>query len=309
MSVTVLLACYNGERYLPDMLDSLRKQDLADFRVLLQDDGSTDGTPALLEETEKDGRFLPAGEWGKHLGAVGNFWSLLRQDDGDYTALADQDDFWHPDRLSFCLQAMRQAEEKYGADTPLLVHSDAVLVDEAGAVLHESFFAHQGWDKTATGLNRLLVQNNVTGCTVLMNRALRQLAVKTGRPERMYMHDWFLALLAASCGRVIFLDRPLVDYRQHGENVKGASRTGLVKRGLRALNQRKKGKERIRLTYRHTADFLSMAASVLPPESRDCIETYLKTEKLPKGKRLRAVQRGGYTMQSPITRMGQRLFG
>ena len=309
-TIDVLLAVYNGERFLPPLLDSLAAQDDPAFAVLMQDDGSTDGSPALLAAmTEQDHRFRPAEECGRHLGAKGNFISLIRQARGDYTALCDQDDEWEPSRLSRCRQALEKAEARWGADTPLLVHSDCRLVDAEGALLQESFFRHQGWDPAAVTLSRLLVQNNVTGCTLMMNAALRRLVAEHADPASMHMHDWFIALTAAAFGHIVFLDEPLVRYRQHGVNVMGASRQTLLQRGMKALGAWQKGKERIALTYRHTRAFREAYGALLPDEAAAVIDRYLATERMGKIRRVMAVRRGGYTMQSRITRMGQLLFG
>ncbi|MGN1021645.1 MAG: glycosyltransferase family 2 protein, partial [Aristaeellaceae bacterium] len=308
--IDVLLAVYNGERFLPPLLESLAGQDDAAFTVLMQDDGSTDGSTALLAAmADKDARFRPAEEGGRHLGAKGNFISLIRQATGDYAALCDQDDVWEANRLSRCRQALEQAEARWGADTPLLVHSDCRLVDAQGALLQESFFRHQGWDPGAVTLPRLLVQNNVTGCTLMMNAALRRLVAERADPAAMHMHDWFIALTAAAFGHIVFLDEPLVRYRQHGVNVMGASRQTLLQRGVKALGAWRKGKDRIALTYRHTRAFREAYGALLPEDAAAVIDRYLATEAMGKVRRVMAVRRGGYTMQSPVTRMGQLLFG
>ncbi len=308
--IDVLMACYQGERFLPEQLSSLRAQDAADFTVLLQDDGSTDGTPALLQSVcLADARFRLGCEAGRHLGAIGNFWSLLAQSSSPYTALCDQDDHWEPNRLSRCLSALKAMEARYGADAPLMVHSDCRVIDAAGAPLQASFFRHQGWSPEAVTLPRLLVQNNVTGCTLMMNAALRRLLLAHGDPARMVMHDWFIALTAAAFGRIAFLDEPLVRYRQHGQNVKGASQASLPRRGVAALSRVQRGKARIALTYRHTEAFRDAYGDALPAAARQMIDRYLATEAMPKLRRVIAVRRGGYTMQSPITRAGQALFG
>lgn len=308
--ISVLLALYNGAAYLPQQLDSLQAQDDPCFRVLMQDDGSQDETAdMLLRLAAADGRFLFGAQQGCGLGPIGNFWSLMVQDNAPYTALCDQDDVWHPDRLSRCRQAMTRAERQYGEDTPILVHSDCRVMSAEGRTLHESFFDHQGWDRGATGLKRLLVQNNVTGCTTLMNAALRRLALAHGDPAEMTMHDWFLALTAAAFGQVVFVDAALVDYRQHEHNVKGASRDSLAKRGVKALSAREKGQARIALTYRQAAAFRQAYGDALPPAAAKMVDGYLATEAMPKRQRVRTVQREGYTMQSLITRAGQVLFG
>lgn len=311
MVIDVLLACYNGSAYLPQQLASLTAQSGEDFRVLMQDDGSQDGTPELLADwCQRDRRFQLVSDASPQRihSAIGNFWSLLQQSDAPYIALCDQDDEWLPQRLHCCMAAMQAAELRWGADTPLLIHSDAQLIDAQGAILHESFFRHQGWDAEATTLPRLLVQNNVTGCTVLLNRPLCRLALAHGDPARMHMHDWFLALTAAAFGQVICIPQPLVRYRQHGENVMGASQAGLAERGVRALSAREKGRARIALTYRHTQAFLDAYGDTLPPAARKTVTRYLSLEHKHKPGRMLGILRGGYRMQSFVTRAGQLFF-
>ncbi len=203
---------------------------------------------------------------------------------------------------------LRLEGDKIAQIGPGLPVEDSRVVDASGRVLHESFFAHQGWDFRAVELPRLLVQNNVTGCTVLMNRPLRELALRCGDPAKMYMHDWFLALTAAAFGHVVCLPRPLVDYRQHGNNEMGASAAGLAERGVRALSARERGKARIALTYRHTRDFAAAYGALLPPAAREIIDRYLALEHRPKLARVWGMLRGGYRMQSPVTRAGQIFF-
>lgn len=307
-TIQVLLACYNGERYLPQQLASLSEQNGPAFSVLMQDDGSADGTSALLQAAA-DARFLLGAESGRHLGAIGNFISLMGQCTADYAALCDQDDVWAADKLSRCRAAMEQAEARYGAETPLLVHSDARLVDGEGRILSESFFAHQGWDGSAATLSRLLVQNNVTGCTLMMNAPLRRLVLQHADSQKMFMHDWFIALTAAAFGHIVFIPEPLVDYRQHGANVMGASRRGLLQRGIQAMGQWQKGKARIALTYTHTRAFLNVYGAALPETARQTIEHYLATESMGKLRRIITVQKNGYAMQSTVARLGQMLLG
>ena len=310
MNVQILLAVYNGMDHLPALLESLRAQDDPGFSVLVQDDGSDDASPSLLEELcQNDPRFSLGSESGRHLGAAGNFLSLIRQADADLVFLCDQDDVWMPEKVSVLKQAMIEAETKFGAGTPLLVHSDCVLMNEDGTVTAESFFRHQGWDPSAVTLPRLLVQNNVTGCTLAMNRPLCCLIAEHGRAKDLFMHDWFIALTAASFGHVIFVTRQLTAYRQHSENAIGASRSGLLVRGMRALGERKKAKRRIQLTYTHTQVFRRLYGDLLPETAQKITSDYLATRTMKKVPRVLAVRRMGCTMQSSITRVGQMLFG
>ena len=305
----MLLAAYQGERFLPEQLRSLREQTDPCFRVLMQDDGSRDGTPELLCKTAaEDPRFGLAAEQGRRLGPAGNFLSLLRQAEDPLIALCDQDDCWEPERLSRGREALEQAEARFGADMPILVHSDCRLVDERGETLAPSFFAHQGWRADAVGLPELLVQNNVTGCTTLMNRPLALLAAGAD-PSRVFMHDWFLAQIAAAFGHIVFVDAPLVRYRQHGENVLGASKNGILGRAASALRMPARARERMRLCYREAEALLDAHRGKLPSEAKKTLIAFLKTRELPWPARPLAVWRMGCRMQSLPTRIGQWLFG
>lgn len=177
----VLLACYNGEKYLPPLLASLSAQGEKDFRVLMQDDGSRDGTLALLKsQAEADSRFLLTADASpsRLRGAIGNFWSLLGQSRGDYTALCDQDDVWHADRLQAGLAAMGEAEARWGpGNAPAgAQRCPGWWTPPAGCCTRASL-PIRGGTSGRWSFPGLLVQNNVTGCTVLMNRPLRELAL------------------------------------------------------------------------------------------------------------------------------------
>ena len=310
MSTAILLTTYNGSAHLPELLSSLLAQTEPDFSVLMQDDGSEDQTPAILREiADRDPRFSFGSEQGKHFGAAGNFLSLIRQTAADYCLLCDQDDIWEADKLAVLKKAMLDLESRYGSETPLLVHSDCSLISQDGEKTGDSFFRHQGWDPGAVSLPRLLVQNNVTGCTMIMNKPLRELIAAHAKAKDLFMHDWFIALTAASFGRISFVDRPLTRYRQHGNNTIGASTKSLLHRGLDALKHRREAKRRILLTYTHTKVFRKLYEGKLPAEALSVVDAYLATQRMRKLPRVLAVRRMGCTMQSPVTRLGQILFG
>ena len=310
VKTAVLLTAYNGSAHLPALLDSLESQTDPDFEVLLQDDGSEDGTGSLLaDQCAKDPRFSFGNEQGRHLGAAGNFLSLIRQTDADHVLLCDQDDFWEESKIAVLKQTMREMEAEYGADTPLLVHSDCSLISEEGDLIGDSFFRHQGWDPKAVTLPPLLVQNNVTGCTIIMNAPLRRLIASHARAKDLFMHDWFIALTAASFGKIRFVGQPLTRYRQHGDNAIGASSKNLLARGFAALSRRQEARRRILLTYTHTKVFNKLYDGELPPEAQEIVSAYLATQHMPKLRRIRTVRRLGCVMQNPVTRLGQFLFG
>ncbi len=225
MKVVILLATYNGADYVNEQISSIRAQTFADWTLLARDDGSTDGTAELLNEAAlKDSRIEVIRDQRANLGPVGNFGALLQaaHDMGaEYVFLSDQDDVWLPDKLSKQLACMRAAEAGYGAGTPLLVHSDLAVTDALLNVINKSFMSYQRIrHDNHEPIRTLLVQNFVTGCTILANRPLLELALPM--PKAALMHDWWLALCAATCGRIAYVPEATVLYRQHRNNQVGA---------------------------------------------------------------------------------------
>jgi hypothetical protein len=222
--VEVLLATYNGQRFLREQIDSILRQSYPHVRILVRDDGSTDGTLGIL--TEYAGEFPerfrvvqgpPTGN------AKWNFLRLLEASTAEYMAFADQDDVWTADKIELEMEAMRRLEYEHGSGSPLLVFSDLRVVDENLNTLRPSFWSNERIKPENIGrFERLLAQNVVTGCTALINRPLATLAQPM--PASSYMHDWWIALIAGALGYTEFLVAPTVLYRQHDRNVLGASR-------------------------------------------------------------------------------------
>lgn len=218
--IEVLLAVYRGGAHLREQLASLAAQRGAAWELLVRDEGGEDG--ALLAEfaAAHPGRVRLL-DGGLRLGAAGNFAALLAASTRPHVACCDQDDVWHPLRLAAGERLLRQAEAEGGAATPLLVHSDLAVTGPALEPIAPSFWALQGLEpRGGARLARMLVQNVVTGCSVLMNRALLDRALPL--PSQAIMHDWWLALVAAACGRLLHLPAAALRYRQHGGNQLGA---------------------------------------------------------------------------------------
>jgi glycosyltransferase involved in cell wall biosynthesis len=229
----ILLATWNGAPFLGEQLASLFGQTRGDFRVLARDDGSSDGTADILQDWSRrhPGRItLLAGD-GARRGTCGNFAELLRHSTAPYVMFCDQDDRWHTDKVELSLARMRELEAEYGAREPLLVHGDLRVVDAGLATIAASSFRYQRIDPVrGAALHRLLVRNVVSGCAMTINRPLAELSLPI--PEAAIMHDWWIALTAAACGRIRLIPQALVDYRQHGGNQLGApgTRLGLLVR-------------------------------------------------------------------------------
>lgn len=302
--IDVLLATYNGEKYLKAQIESILAQKVEEtVRLLVSDDGSTDGTPDILRSF---GQRITLITPPHQKGAKGNFLALLRACTAPYAALCDQDDVWDANKLQKSLDAIKRIEE--GGKVPALVHTDLAVTDARGAIVHPSFFKHQGWDYDAVSLNRLLVQNNATGCTMLLNRKLIDL-VSLADEKDVYMHDWWIALTAASLGRVAVISEPLVLYRQHGVNQIGASEKSLFGRMLTAFQTPAKWKKRIRVTYAQAQALLNCYEARLSEEKCACLRFYLQTQTQGKLTRLSNLRRGGFLMQNRIQRLGHLIVG
>ncbi len=222
MSTEILMATWNGEDWLEAQIMSLLTQSEQDWHLLIRDDGSTDTTPELLRSWQARYpnriRLLPSD--GRRRGAMGSFTTLLQASTADYVFFCDQDDVWVPGKVEETLRVLRQMEKRYGSDVPLLVHTDLAVVDAQNHQIAPSFWQHQALNPSYNTLNRLLIQNVVTGCTTCVNRALINLALPI--PEEAIMHDWWLGLVASAFGHIASRPIPTVRYRQHGRNVYGA---------------------------------------------------------------------------------------
>ncbi len=223
-AIDILLSTYNGADYLPEQLDSLFGQTCQDWRLLVRDDGSTDGTRDILERCVAmgPGRVTILPPDGERLGASMSFGRLLDQSISAYVMFCDQDDVWLPDKVEVALVAMRNLERVHGKGTPLLVSTDLKVVDERMGLVDESFWrVSRIHPERLTKLSRVLMQNFATGCTTMINRPLADLAKPM--PSEALMHDWWLAMVATAFGECAALPRATVLYRQHGRNVAGVS--------------------------------------------------------------------------------------
>lgn len=268
--ITILMATYNGEEHIKAQLASIFDQTLRDFRLIVQDDGSTDQTLSIVQAYEKKYQKqiecmrneFPAGS------AKGNFFLMLNRlkqerqagsalGDREYFIFADQDDVWKPDKLEKLQHRMQAMEKKYGSATPLLVYSDLEVVDVHLQTIHKSMQRMMKHRTGAKRLQELLVENDVTGNSLMFNRALLDVYAP---PKDSPMHDWYLALLAKVYGKTGFLDEPLTLYRQHDKNSLGVKRLGFFRAVMGKIMRTKDEKAKIQKTYR---EMFAQAESIL----------------------------------------------
>ena len=221
--IAVLLATYNGEKYLDEQMRSLFGQTYRNFVVIARDDHSSDRTPAILArwaEENRDQMIVVSDERG-NLGSRDNFSLLMERCDSPYFAFCGQDDIWMPRKLEVSIKTIQQMESRFGRGMPLMVHSDVKVVDDSLQEISQSFFAYRSIDVTLdTRLDHLLFNCCVLGCSLMANRVLLELANPI--PEDSPFEDWWVALVAASCGAIQTILEPTLLYRQHGNNQCGA---------------------------------------------------------------------------------------
>jgi glycosyltransferase involved in cell wall biosynthesis len=312
MTIDVLLTVYNGMPFIADQLRSLQAQTHEDWRLWVRDDGSSDGTwDAVRAAARLDARIRPVERGGaRHVGARDGFaWLLEHADDGrsGYVMFCDQDDVWLPGKIEVTLAAMRRAEAEEGPSRPVLVHTDLTVVDAGLRVIDPSFWYYQGIRPELNRLNRLLYQNTVTGCTAMINRPLRRLALPI--PEQAVMHDWWLALVASGLGRVVPLREPTILYRQHGRNDTGARpyarRLAALGKAVRALGEAAEVRGAIRLAAGQAGAFLRRFEAELAPEQRSVVSRFAELPGCgPVRRRLRMMQLGPLTHHGLLSDIG-----
>lgn len=238
--IWIVLAAYNAGALIVSQIESIIAQTYPRWRLLIRDDGSTDDTREHITQwAERDARIDFLSDHQGRLGTVANFSLLLEtalQRGASWVALADQDDVWISTKLA--QQVARLDDVSLSLDHPVLVHSDLEVVGPNLEPYAPSLLQLQGLRHEEDALPVLLIQNFVTGCTCLANRALLEQALPI--PGEAVMHDWWLALYAAATGTLGFEPQATVRYRQHDASQIGAkpywhSLTALLARTLRVL--------------------------------------------------------------------------
>ena len=310
--VDILLASYNGEPYIAEQLDSLFNQTYPDIRIILRDDASTDRTLAIAKAYA--GRYpdrlkVLVNEKGTG-SAMRNFFRMLSDTDAEYVMFCDQDDVWTADKVECTLRHMKEAEREAGAGKPVLVHTDLAVVDAQGKVLSPSFHRYMNLG-TGGELSQLIIQNQVTGCTVMVNQPLVQLMKMAEDVDRIVMHDHWAALVAAAFGVIRYVDEPTVRYRQHGNNTVGAKNAGSLSYLYGRFRQGKKQFRRELSRLMKQADyFLAVYASCGMKEAdRFLIQEYAALRHKKKAKRVSFYLRHRVLKHGMICRIMQILWG
>lgn len=209
------MAAHNGRAFIRAQIDSILAQLRPCDELVVVDDGSADGTSALLEGLT-DAR-LRVHRNGTTSGVLQAFEKALTLAGGEILFLSDQDDLWLEGKVAKTLSLYRDRPDV------TMVVSDAQLIDASGRLLNESFFALRG--RFAEGLLRNFVKNKYLGCTMSFRRSMLRIFLPI--PPDVPMHDIWFGMLNEIYGKSYFIDEPLVAYRRHERNA-----TPLVRRSI-----------------------------------------------------------------------------
>ena len=272
--LAILLSAYNGEQFIADQIDSLLQQTVQDFHIYISDDCSTDSTYEIIQSycdryPEKITATRNAHNSG---GARHNAIRLMIERRADYLMLCDQDDVWLPDKIALTLAKLKDMESAYGIDTPLMVHTDLEVVDEQLQTIQTSFWAAMNSNSRKNKLHNLIIQNIITGCTVMYNRALANLICE--EPEFMIMHDWWLGLVATTFGHIEPLYDRTIKYRQHAHNDIGAKDVRTLGYKFNRLLNYGEVKHAVNMTYQQAESFLKMYRERLTAEQIRLLSEY-----------------------------------
>lgn len=205
--ISVCIATYNGEKYLAQQLDSILVQLDEQDEVILSDDGSSDDTLTIIRDyAEKDGRIRLIE--GPRSGVIANFEQAIKEAQGDYIFLADQDDVWFPEKVAETLAFFEKSPK---ID---IVVSDLVIVDEGLKMIRPSYFEYR---KIKTGFWANILKNSYIGAGLCFRSRMKKKILPI--PHKVPMHDMWIGLLAEQTKSSAFLQKPLTYYRRHDENV------------------------------------------------------------------------------------------
>lgn len=217
--VEILLSTYNGGTYLSVQLESILQQDYPYWRLLIRDDGSTDGTLYALQAYAKKypDKIILLNDNEGNLGYSDSFCRLLKQSSADYVMFCDQDDYWYPSKISTMLSYMIQEE----ISTPgigKIVFSDLEVTDSELKMMKPSFLKMIHYSPRNKA-QVFFLKNYVPGCNIMFNRVLIKQAFTT--ENIVHLHDYWLMLVCSAAGKITFIDRPLMKYRMHDNNAIG----------------------------------------------------------------------------------------
>ncbi len=303
MKVDIILASYNGIRYIAEQLNSLLEQSYEDIHIIIHDDGSTDGTFEVEEEYARrnPGKIFVISDGVVCGSAKGNFMHLLKYTRSDYIMFSDQDDVWFKDKVKITLEEMRKVEKEIGKERPVLVFGSYTPVNDELTIIKDNPKNRQ---EAAYKLNfsNLLVQNYAPGCLAMINRTLADMMGEFD--DAILMHDWWAALIAAAAGKIVHIDKVMMFYRQHSHNTVGLVNVKSIDYVIKKIFDRNTGKAKT--CYLYQAKLLKKRLSgKLLPNNEPVLNEFIELYKYGKLRRMYTLLKGNYLKSGFVRVIGQ----
>ena len=265
--IDILMATYNGEKYLAEQLDSIINQTYHNWNLLIRDDNSTDRTLEIIQDYQKkDNRIKLLKDNEGNLGIVKNFEELLKNSESEFIMFSDQDDIWIENKLDVYLKTAEKIKIK-----GFLLHSDAVLFDKNKSnILKDTFIFKKAINK---GLENVFFNYFVQGATILISKEIKNFILPF--PKEVYLHDRYIHLISELFFERIFVNKALIYYRQHGDNQIGAKNTIRELLSKRYFDER--DRQLIKIIY-------NKYGSLLTDDKKKLIEEYFKITDIEKNR-------------------------
>lgn len=250
--IAILMSTYNGHDYVADQIQSIINQTYQNWTLYIRDDGSSDNTREIIKRfANRDSRIILTNpDHSDNLGSVGSFFELLKSTNADFYMFSDQDDYWKKDKVNNTLEEMKRAHYQ---DKACCVYSNLQVVDNK--LKGDKPLLTNHWQD----FTQLIFTNNAYGCTMMINQALKDMIHFNELDlDYIYMHDWWLMLIASAFGEIKYLNEKTILYRQHEDNQVGASQKTFKAIVHRLFNQdrdRTAMQRSIRLAYEFNKEY------------------------------------------------------
>lgn len=265
--IDILMATYNGEKYLVEQLDSIINQTYRNWNLLIRDDNSTDKTLEIIQNYhKKDKRIKILKDNKGNLGIVRNFEELLKSSESEFIMFSDQDDIWVENKLDMYLKMIEKIKNK-----GFMIHSDAILFDKNKSnILKDTFISKKAINR---GLENVFFNYFVQGATILISKEIKNFILPF--PKEVYLHDRYIHLISELFFERIFVNKALIYYRQHGDNQIGAKNT--IRELLLKRYFDERDRQLIKIIY-------NKYGSLLTEDKKKLIEEYFKITDIKKNR-------------------------
>ena len=306
--IAILMATYNGEKYLTEQIDSIISQTYTDWKLYFRDDSSNDKTVNIINEycnKYPDKLFLIKDNL-ECKSASKNFIQMLnyiaKLEKFDYFMFSDQDDVWKEDKIEKTLAVIEQENN----EIPILVHTDLEVVDSELNTLSKSFIKYRNLDSDKKDLSHLLIQNNVTGCTMMFNKKLIEKI--NSNSNCIAMHDWWLTLIATTFGKIKFLNESTIYYRQHSNNVVGATKATSLSFVINRLLHSNHVKKTLNMSIEQAIVFYNEYKNCITKQQREILERFILLKNSNKLKKIYIVIKNNFLKQGLIQIIGELMY-